>query len=86
MKDGLNTNSHGDKFFYKNYLLHREDGPAVEFAGSGTKMWHINGVIHREDGPAVESKDGNQWYLNGDYINVKSQKEFEQYKVLIAFQ
>lgn len=45
-------------------ILHREDGPAIEFA-SGDKEWHLNGKCHREDGPAVEWYDGNKaWYLN----------------------
>jgi hypothetical protein len=77
----------GDKYWYnENGNYHRDDGPAIEFT-SGTKMWHINGVNHREDGPAIMYSDGEcQWYINGEYIHVKSQKEFEQYKVLIAFQ
>ena len=45
--------------------LHREDGPAIEYA-SGTKSWYLNGQLHREDGPAVEWADGTKkWYLNG---------------------
>jgi hypothetical protein len=45
--------------------LHREDGPAVEWA-NGTKMWYLNGEFHREDGPAVEYANGTKWwYRNG---------------------
>jgi hypothetical protein len=45
--------------------LHREDGPAVEWA-DGDKEWWINGKRHREDGPAVECADGyKRWFLNG---------------------
>ena len=55
--------------------LHREDGPAVEYA-SGTNAWYINGQLHREDGPAVEWNNGTKsWYLNG--INL-TKKEFKQ--------
>ena len=44
--------------------LHREDGPAVEWA-NGTKHWYLNGLRHREDGPAIEWADGTKfWYLN----------------------
>ncbi len=51
--------------YYKNGLLHREDGPAVEYANS-TKYWHNNGKIHREDGPAIECVNGDKfWYKNG---------------------
>ena len=45
--------------------LHREDGPAIEYA-NGTKKWFLNGELHREDGPAVEHASGTKhWYLNG---------------------
>jgi hypothetical protein len=53
-------------FWFLNDKLHREDGPAVEWA-NGTKQWYINGQRHREDGPAIEYADGTkQWYLNGE--------------------
>ncbi|MDP2696101.1 MAG: hypothetical protein Q8O87_02500 [bacterium] len=45
--------------------LHREYGPAIEWA-SGDKEWWLNGNFHREDGPAVEDADGTKhWYING---------------------
>ena len=57
----------GDKFYYKDKqmtILHREDGPAVEYH-TGYKSWWINGERHREDGPAVEWSDGSKaWYIN----------------------
>ena len=44
--------------------LHREDGPAIEYAG-GSKEWYLHGVRHREDGPAREYSNGDKcWYLN----------------------
>ena len=53
------------KEWYLNGKLHREDGPAVEWA-DGTKEWFINGKLHREDGPAVEWANGTkEWYLDG---------------------
>ena len=30
------------KYWYLNGKLHREDGPAAEFA-NGTKLWYLNG-------------------------------------------
>jgi hypothetical protein len=46
-------------------LLHRLDGPAVEYA-SGTKCWYVNDKLHRLDGPAIEWKNGNkEWWVNG---------------------
>ncbi len=66
----------GSKFYYKDKqmtILHREDGPAVEF-NDGDKYWFINGKRHREDGPAVEFNDGDKyWYLNGKGL---TEKEF----------
>ena len=50
---------------FKNGQLHREDGPAFEYA-NGTKLWFLNGKYHREDGPAIEYTNGTKaWYLNG---------------------
>lgn len=52
--------------YYKDGLLHREDGPAVE-GKDGSKEWYLNGNLHREDGPAVEYADGSkEWYLHGN--------------------
>jgi phage baseplate assembly protein gpV len=46
-------------------ILHRLDGPAVEYA-NGTREWHVNGVPHRMDGPAFDSIYGHrEWYVNG---------------------
>ena len=45
-------------------ILHREDGPAVEYH-TGYKSWYINGQSHRLDGPAVEWSDGTKsWFIN----------------------
>jgi len=59
---------HGNKFYCKDKemkILHREDGPAVEWT-DGTKFWWLNGERHREDAPAVEHANGNKsWWLNG---------------------
>ena len=53
------------KHWYLNGKLHREDGPAIEYA-NGTKDWYLNGELHREDGPACEYSNGDKiWYLNG---------------------
>ena len=58
-------NEGGVSHFYKNGKLHREDGPAIEYA-DGYKAWYLNGNLHRTDGPAVEYATGTKfWYLNG---------------------
>ena len=55
----------GDKSWYLNGELHREDGPAIE--GADAKYWWLNGKLHREDGPAIEGANGDKsWYLNGE--------------------
>jgi hypothetical protein len=53
------------KFYFLHDKLHREDGPAVEFA-NGDKYWFLNDILHREDGPALECINGDkQWYISG---------------------
>lgn len=62
---GIAVFSNGDKYWYKNGELHREDGPAREYA-NGIKAWWVDGKRHRIDGPAVEDKNfGNSWYIKG---------------------
>jgi len=61
----VKVSANGDKLWYINGKLHREDGPAIEYA-DGAKFWYLNGQIHREDGPAIEYASGTkEWYLNG---------------------
>ena len=65
-KPECKTYPNGDKEWWLNGDLHREDGPACEFA-SGHKEWWLNGDLHREDGPAIEHTDGGKaWYLNDE--------------------
>ena len=56
-------------------LLHRLDGPAVEYA-AGTKEWYVDGELHRVDGPAIEYSSGDHyWYVDGlEY----SEEDFNQ--------
>ena len=54
--------------------LHREDGPAVEYA-DGSKLWYKNGQLHREDGPAIESVNGRKWWwTEGKLIKILFKK------------
>ena len=51
--------------YYYDGKLHREDGPAVEYA-TGTKEWWQHGLQHRLDGPAVELSNGDKvWWQDG---------------------
>jgi len=55
----------GDRYWYLNNELHREDGPAIEYA-SGSKHWYQNDQLHRADGPAIEYANGDKsWWLHG---------------------
>ncbi len=75
----------GTKRWFLNHKLHREDGPAVEYA-NGSKSWWFHGKRHREDGPAIELTDGyKSWYLNGNLINCASNEEFLKLVKLKAF-
>ena len=59
----------GNKFWRVNGLLHRLDGPALEWS-NGYKEWHVNGLYHRLDGPAIESQNGNKfWYVNDERLS-----------------
>ena len=52
------------RWYCFNGKLHREDGPACEWA-NGIKHWYLNDKRHREDGPANERTNGDKsWYLN----------------------
>jgi hypothetical protein len=56
----------GDKLWYLNGKMHREDGPAIENA-NGDNHWCLDGKRHREDGPAIETANGYKaWYLKGN--------------------
>jgi len=58
------TIKHGSRYWRVDGIVHREDGPAVEWA-DGSKSWYIDGRLHREDGPAVEDANGAKgWYIN----------------------
>jgi len=67
----IKTSEDGDKFYYKDKaktILHREDGPAVEWA-DGDKVWFVNGKQHRLDGPAIELNDGyKSWVVDDVFI------------------
>ena len=62
----MKEDAYGNKRWYLNGKLHREDGPAIEYS-NGDKYWYLNGKLHRVDGPAIEYVNGDKyWYLNGE--------------------
>jgi len=59
----------GDKEWYLDGKIHREDGPAIEKA-NGYKAWYLAGERHREDGPAIEFASGRkEWWLNDEKVD-----------------
>jgi hypothetical protein len=75
----------GDKVYFLNRKIHRENGPAVKDI-NGTKEWYLNGRWHRIDGPAIEYADGTfRWYLNGKRIPCTTQLQFKRLMKLKAF-
>ena len=61
-KSECKVDEYGTRSWYLNGKLHRDDGPAIEYA-SGHKEWYLNGKLHREDGPAIEYSYGYKaWY------------------------
>ena len=63
------VDEYGNKRWFLNGKFHREDGPAVEYAG-GRKVWYLHGNRHREDGPAREWAHGHkEWWLNNEPVH-----------------
>jgi hypothetical protein len=61
----LITDRFGNKYWYFDEKLHREDGPAIEDI-DGSKSWFLFGQFHRADGPAIEWPNRYKaWFLNG---------------------
>lgn len=49
---------------------------------SGEVQYYLDyecAILHRIEGPAIEGGELDQWFYNGIYVDVKSQKEFEQW-------
>jgi len=84
-------NSHGNKAWFKNGLLHRDEGPAMILytyrGGVADEGWFQNGKYHREDGPAwisyYDDFECSRYY----YLNDKeyTRKEFERMQKLNHF-
>jgi hypothetical protein len=88
IKNGWETQSDGTKCHYVNGKLHREDGPAIEYA-DGSVSYYFNGNPHRMDGPAKIHNSGHgvetYWVIHGELVPVNSQKEFEKYLIYLPF-
>lgn len=63
-KNECEVTTSGTKYYYKDSIYHREDGPAVEYS-YGAKHWYQNGLLHRIGGPAVEDKNQKYFFIEG---------------------
>jgi len=81
----LIVDEYGTKRWRLNDLLHREDGPAVEWT-DGHKAWYLNGKRHRKDGPAIEWANGHRtWYLNDKHLSKEDFTSLDQIIKMQAF-
>lgn len=71
MKNGKHVKSDGTIEWYKDDLLHREDGPAYQNYEMRIKAWFLNGVQHNQE-------EFNEWLakkeLNDKLINNLEEK------------
>ena len=64
-KNGRHVEENGEIRWYKNDILHRTDGPAIEYP-DGSQAWFSNGVRHRSGEPAYVGADGSEeWWVRG---------------------
>jgi len=66
------------KCWYKNNLLHREAGLAVEYV-DGYKCWYLEGKCHRVEGHTIEWTNGyKEWSYQDQRIECSSQQQFDK--------
>ena len=76
---------YGDKEWFLNGKLHREDGPAVEHT-DGNKFWYLNGKRHREDGPALVYPNGSKfWFVGGKRHRIDGPAVEDSFKEFYLF-
>jgi len=65
----------GYRAWWRDGLLHRAYGPAIERA-DGYRSWWRNGKLHRDDGPAIERADGScEWWVDGERVDAPAEGE-----------
>ena len=78
VKNGLYIDLGGHKWWYRNNLFHRLNGPSIIYV-FGDKRWYQNNNLHRLDGPArIFSNGHKEWFYRGKKINCSTQAEFER--------
>jgi hypothetical protein len=64
MKNGKCIFEDGREEWYKNNLLHRDDGPSITWA-NGVMEWCLNGIYMRIDGPSGIYPTGHlEWTIH----------------------
>ena len=64
----------GAKFWYRNGELHRESGPACEYA-DGDKYWYFNGIAYTESAYKAEiAKRSTTPPCNGKIVEIDGKK------------
>jgi len=77
--------SGGERNWLKNGLLHREDGPALEWY-DGDQCWYKDGVLHRVDGPAIVTlAKGVGWFVNNQNITDSVEEWMEEQNITWPF-
>jgi hypothetical protein len=59
----MHMDRHGNKMWYVNGKLHRDDAPAIEWRNGATE-WYQHGKRHRIGAPAIEFTNGKEWWMN----------------------
>jgi len=78
------TYPNGTKEWYRDGILHREDGPAVEYSNGDQEWWWL-GQKHRFGGPAVILKNKEYYYEFGILIrNSTSDILWNKFKSLLT--
>jgi len=85
--DCLKEWSYGKILYENNLKIYSNDFGKWYYKQNSNNPHRLNeNDLHRLDGPAIEYNNGNkEYYVNGQYVPVKSQKEFEKYLKLMAF-
>lgn len=70
LKYHQNTDNNSIRYFKDKEMkiIHREDGPAIEY-DNGTKVYYQNNKYHRLDGPAITGVRFEAWYVDGIHMN-----------------
>jgi len=74
-EDGPVVQPDGGTIWYRNGIVHRDGGPAIE-RPDGSQEWYSDGIRHCGTGPALISPDGErQWFVHGREL---TEAEFDE--------